>query len=724
MIPSPHKKCSAVLAGRIFPLLPFVLWLYYFRAFYATKFVLIIDATKSFIYTNYYLNNIGRGVYPAWNPFNAWGRPDDFNVRLIGELNPFLYLVLLLNRLGVPVPTAYSLYLISYYFCGMAGFYLLAKRILRDKNMAYIATVLLLFTNLGSNLFNDFGLILITIPIIWFFYFLTAFIQTGQKAFFLGLTFSVMIILTTYLPFFFLTVFFCFLVFFGLFFFREMIAALSQMGRFFRNHKSITILCLAAILLSLMPGLLWYQAAGTDGYIINWRGIETEGMHTANLSLKAINFGGIIGSHTFEGMFTNTQTLNLGMTYVPVFTFLLFLLGAAVPLQRRLILLFGISFSLLFISMGDALPLHGFLHKYIFFFRWFRNLHFVTWLAVPVFILFVVSQLQILLNVPRPNRKMCLYSLIVHVIFFLFLRSLDYVILSSFLCVIFSAIFFTFYFLNGIKSKGTGLLCGLLFLVLLQPVEVFHHLYQNTKKMSFAYGQNPYLREDSYPVFSFTRPGKGEHVERKKTEGFGEIFDTSGFMDGPYFGLKGSYLLHKHLNHDILKEYVRNKLIVYDTAEFFDEERMDLAKVEQSFAHNRNIAFVADKEAAASPPPVPPPSRHARIIRENSPDFEVLDFDLNEIKFRTHFKKKKFLVYNDSFHSAWQASINGKPARLIRANTAFKGLWLPSGENIVHLQYGSGFRRGFNVFLILFFQGFFLYLLYSLLNLSRGPLYE
>ena len=56
---------------------------------------------------------------------------------------------------------------------------------------------------------------------------------------------------------------------------------------------------------------------------------------------------------------------------------------------------------------------------------------------------------------------------------------------------------------------------------------------------------------------------------------------------------------------------------------------------------------------------------------------------------KTNFDQEKFLVYNDNYHSGWQAFVNGRQVDLWRANYAFKGLWIPRGENIVYMRFGS-----------------------------------
>ena len=72
-----------------------------------------------------------------------------------------------------------------------------------------------------------------------------------------------------------------------------------------------------------------------------------------------------------------------------------------------------------------------------------------------------------------------------------------------------------------------------------------------------------------------------------------------------------------------------------------------------------------------------------------SENFSVAHFDVNAIKVRTQYPGEKFLVYTDSYHKAWKAWVNGKPAVIERTNMAFKGLRLPPGTNDIEMLYSA-----------------------------------
>ncbi|MDP8212823.1 MAG: hypothetical protein P9X22_05995 [Candidatus Zapsychrus exili] len=159
-----------------------------------------------FEHTRFYIDNISRGIYPMWESTRQLGVPAEFFMRRIGSYNPAYFFIIVLNKLGMPYVNSYLLFLAGYYFLGVLGFYLLAKQMFKDSNIAFLAYILLLFSSLGTKAFESY-ILLVSVPTIWFFFFLFAFTQKQNKFHFLGIIFSLMIILITYIPFYFITVF-------------------------------------------------------------------------------------------------------------------------------------------------------------------------------------------------------------------------------------------------------------------------------------------------------------------------------------------------------------------------------------------------------------------------------------------------------------------------------------------------------------------------------------
>ena len=76
------------------------------------------------------------------------GRPF-YAIAICNLFNPVTQLVPLLKLAGMNYANAFVVYMVVYFFIGCAGFYFLAREILKDRYMAYLAYVGLMFSSLG-----------------------------------------------------------------------------------------------------------------------------------------------------------------------------------------------------------------------------------------------------------------------------------------------------------------------------------------------------------------------------------------------------------------------------------------------------------------------------------------------------------------------------------------------------------------------------------------------
>src|SRR5262249_7181363 len=135
--------------------------------------------------------------------------------------NPVTQIIAILKLLGLDYYHAFIVYMVLYFWLGTIGFYLLAKEIFQNRYSAYLAYLALLFSSLGVSMFTQLTLVEIVVPTIWFFYFLCIFARAPSRGRFLGLTFSLMMALSSYLPFYFVTVLGVFFIAYLALFFRQ-----------------------------------------------------------------------------------------------------------------------------------------------------------------------------------------------------------------------------------------------------------------------------------------------------------------------------------------------------------------------------------------------------------------------------------------------------------------------------------------------------------------------
>ena len=154
---------------------------------------------------------------------------------------------------------------------------------------------------------------------------------------------------------------------------------------------------------------------------------------------------------------------------------------------------------------------------------------------------------------------------------------------------------------------------------------------------------------------------------------------------------------------------MKHKFLLYDRTEYLDDNNIALERIEQVLGRRENLAFVAGKPAGPEEIPAGSGNPFAEIIAGESPRFRIVKFGLNEITFKTDFPSRKFIVYNDSYHAGWRAFVNGQERPIVRANVAFKGLWLDAGKNVVHLRYGNPWLYGAYLFLTAFMAVFLFY---------------
>jgi len=451
--------------------------------------------------------------------------------------------------------------------------------------------------------------------------------------------------------------------------------------------------CLLSLLLSAIPGFQWYQSNLKKDIVYCWRGDQKSMV----LDSGMINSGNFINMDALISPISNLQDSQLCNLYVPFIFILIGLLGMVLPITRRRLLLFMIGIFIFLMTATNASPLMGFLFQHIIIFKLFRNTHFFVWAFGMIVILLAMDIFQGLLDLQlmKKNQRiaLCIFVLTIHVIVLIILNRYWSVNFSTYITLAVSGVFFILYYSGMLKRGNVLFLLMASVIILLQSSEVLWHIEHNAAfNLQFPYSSKPNSYKESIPKFSYFRPTFDEDSQLIDTEDMGNVSDRSGFLKDLwwYHGTRWSYgLMQNPLIKSNWQEYVRHKFVLYPPQE--------------------NVSIGPSDDFPAG-----------RWIEGDSSQFKVTAFDMNYIQLKTNFSQNQLLVYNDSFQDDWRASINGHPAPIIRANVAFKGIYLPAGNNEVLFSFHTPLFRGFFVFLILYFQLILIILLFLFFRRAKN----
>lgn len=200
------------------------------------------------------------------------------------------------------------------------------------------------------------------------------------------------------------------------------------------------------------------------------------------------------------------------------------------------------------------------------------------------------------------------------------------------------------------------------------------------------------------------------------------LTDTDGSVGMPGTVGRGAFLLSAYVDGQHLRDYVRHKFMLYRQAATPEPTLESLDKLVRSIKDKEGVVYISNSDQDvlnAFPSGGAGLTGQSMIpISGATERFRVTRFDVNGITLLTDFLEDQFLVYTDAYDPAWQITVNGKRAKLYKANAAFKGIWLPSGNNYVELRYKPWGGTGIYVFVALFILAFGA--LTVRLNLTKG----
>ncbi|MBF0489935.1 MAG: hypothetical protein HQL15_04880 [Candidatus Omnitrophica bacterium] len=666
-------------------ILPFLLWLAVYHNLFIGKSTITGDNNNYFHAMVYHFQSLTRGEFPLWMPFQSWGTLDNFDFRTVGDLNPIFLLIPVQIFFGSSPYTAFVVTMALYFWIGCLGFYLLAYSITKDRYLSLVAYILWMFSGMGVVLWTQLSILTTIVPTIWFFVFLIGFLRAKEKnrmRYAAGLTFVVMILLTTYLPFFFLTTFLCFLT--AILFIAPgyCIQALRSLAGFIKQHPWVSLLFLSAVVLSAFPWGLWYQQVHLGENVILIDRAPQGSKDQLSVGLGMINSGSLFSQALWFELFSGFRAQMNFSAYIPLFAFIGIGLSLINRLRREQIILFVTGLLLFLVSSAGVAPVHKFLYEHVLIFRMFRN-YFMFWQFIEaVVILYVIGELKEFLSffpASRGKGRDIINVLGVNGFFIFFLSRIDDVPSSSFWTVILSAIWLCLYVAGAFKSLKSLFQWGMIVIVLINPMQVYGYyqpIFTGSAKIEPLGGP---------PQFSYMRPvqGSGFNENSAYYDRVKLFQDESGFVKRGYVGINGSHRLYTNVPEKSLKEYVRYKFVVYDRTSLSDSKNPDFKRLADNLGSFFNEALVDDARALG----VSPGGDIAQPLPGPSPELRVTKFTLNTIEVDTNFLKKKFLVYNDSFHNGWQASIDGQSVALFRANVAFKGVWIQPGPHHMVLTF-------------------------------------
>ncbi len=645
-------------------LLPFALWVFLFRDFVFGAIPVNMDTNTIYGVAKYYFNNLLNGVVPLWEPFIDLGRPF-YALSICNIFNPVTQLIALLKLLGVHYYAGFLAYLLIYFFIALVGFYLLAFEIVKDRSHALWAYLLLLFSGLGLSIFTQMTLLEIFAPAVWFFYFCLCFASRPRLGNFLGMGFSAMIVLISYLPFYFLTFVGVCLVAGFIFYAAATKKFFTSLFKFIIQHKGWAVAVLAGIMVAAAPLGAYKMMDATGDVVSPGRHCQyasaqecydrTMNQKGGMIYAEAVRSGALGERVDLGYFFTHLDKLTYGsdsFLFVPVFVFLLIVLAAFTRLNRLSLFLMVVGGVTAFIALGDTTPVHRFLYDHVFFFQYFRNLFFFSAFLIPLCILFAVLQMKSVLEWKLETfgqRKVAIVAiLILHALFALFLSRYSGIVVTIWWTIGLSAVLFTMHY-AGLRLKIAVWEGFFALLICLQPAQVMVAYAANAVEF-----KSVLPHEHVVPQFQWMRPETPQSSDSKiyqfvPYEDFWyamSMTDAPAKVGYPQAASRWAFDLSQKVDHKTLADYARYKIVLYED-----------------------------------------PSQAAIPVFGNSDVLRVRHFDPNQLALETNLARRMMLVYNDAFTGAWKVFVDGKQEELLRANTAFKGVWVNPGLHVVEFRY-------------------------------------
>ncbi len=621
---------------------PLALWCFLYRGFLWGHFQISEDTFTVYAIIKYFLNQISVGVFPHWNPYLLWGMGQIYQS---GELNPIWVLTLLLNALHMDFYHAFVWTIVVYFFIGAWGVYCLFQRLLQEKPLAYFGFICFLFSGVGMTVFSQVHFLLIFVPAIWFFYFLIGVLTRPSVSQILLMVFTLMLIATAYIPFYFFTVLLCAVILAAFIFPRPLKEGIGRCTQFALRHPllfwaSITGLGVAAavaldnwwalkshLIALARPAVMKYELAKDAGIplaeIVRDQSLFSVLMQRLGLSIL---------THVRDIFsLTNIAYDNQRVFYMPVVLHAVLLATIWARLNKRIVFGWALCFILFLIAIARLTHVYEFLFSQLAYFRLFRNIFFLTPFIVTIYIWVVLEQWRSCGKELPGLRAKRGYSL-------------------------------TLWFLSAVA--------------VIQPITVLSAHARQFQKLDSPIIRQALSSPLAKPQFSYIRPLldpqdyahlKPNDLYRLYSRYMITMEDSAGFFTFQYgYPTRWSYALAKSkVASKEIAEYAQHKFVIYPQA----QAPREYATLDEFFGQMASSGI------------------GGHYINEASAQLRVFDFNADRVVMRTDFSEPVFLVYNDSYHPRWKAYVDAARVPVQRANYAFKGINVPAGAHDVSFVY-------------------------------------
>lgn len=120
--------------------------------------------------------------------------------------------------------------------------------------------------------------------------------------------------------------------------------------------------------------------------------------------------------------------------------------------------------------------------------------------------------------------------------------------------------------------------------------------------------------------------------------------------------------------------------MVYESELAPDDERaVQLLQAAPDAVYRRVILSVQESE--------PQPGALTAPVGSSTSTVTPIKYTATDTSWRVHTSSIGYLVNSDSYYPGWQALVDGQPARLFRANLAFRAVQVPAGDHTVEFRY-------------------------------------